>query len=59
MATLGVRSRSIGCSVASLIPLNHAAWANLSELARTAAPIRQAGGHWFEPSTAHPVFTRV
>jgi hypothetical protein len=27
--------------------------ANLSERARTAAPSRQAGGHWFEPSTAH------
>jgi hypothetical protein len=28
-------------------------WANTSELTRTAAPNRQAGGHWFEPSTAH------
>jgi hypothetical protein len=35
------------------IPLNHAASANTSELTRTAAPDRQAGGHWFEPSTAH------
>jgi hypothetical protein len=25
----------------------------MSELTRTAAPARQAGGHWFEPSTAH------
>ena len=40
-------------SVAERIPLNHAAWAHASEPARTAAPNRQAGGHWFEPSTAH------
>ena len=26
---------------------------NLSEQARTPQPFRQAGGHWFEPSTAH------
>jgi hypothetical protein len=52
----GNARRSLGCAESSLarrIPLNDAAWANLSELARTAAPIRQAGGHWFEPSTAH------
>src|SRR5438034_2508959 len=36
------------------IPLNHAPWTNSSELARTAAPARQAGGHWFEPSAAPP-----
>jgi hypothetical protein len=26
---------------------------NRGERARTSAPCRQAGGHWFEPSTAH------
>ena len=53
MARIGVRSRSLKRSVAEWIPLNHAPWANASELTRTAAPNRQAGGHWFEPSTAH------
>src|SRR5438105_946109 len=53
MATLGVRSGSLSRSVAGAIPLNHAPWANASELTRTSAPNRQAGGHWFEPSTAH------
>jgi hypothetical protein len=43
MATLGVRSRSIGVRWLTWIPLNHTASANLSELARTTAPIRQAG----------------
>src|SRR5213596_738200 len=32
---------------------NHEHQAHLSERARTVAPNRQAGGHWFEPSTAH------
>ena len=32
---------------------NDAAYMHLSERARTAALSRQAGGHWFEPSTAH------
>jgi hypothetical protein len=34
------------------ISLNHAIHANPSERTRT-LPSRQAGGHWFEPSTAH------
>src|SRR5919106_895177 len=52
----GNARRSLGCAESSLarrIPLNDAAWTNLSELGRTAAPTRQAGGHWFESSTAH------
>jgi hypothetical protein len=53
MATLSVRSGSLRPFNAEWFPLNDAAWANLSEQARTAAPSRQAGGHWFEPSTAH------
>jgi hypothetical protein len=53
MARIGVRSRSLKRSVAGWIPLNHADLAHPSELARTAAPNRQAGGHWFEPSAAH------
>jgi hypothetical protein len=53
MATFGVRSRSLKRSLAPVIPLNHALSANHSEPTRTAAPSRQAGGHWFEPSTAH------
>src|SRR6266540_6932830 len=52
MARIGVRSRSLKLSVATRILLNHAASAHPSELTRTPAP-RQAGGHWFEPSTAH------
>jgi hypothetical protein len=53
MATLGVRSRSLERSLALEIPLNHAPSANRSEQPRTTAQNRQAGGHWFEPSTAH------
>jgi hypothetical protein len=53
MATFGVRSGSLDGSAAARIPLNHAAWANKSEQARTVAPTRQAGGHWFESSNAH------
>ena len=53
MARIAVRSGSFRRSVAGRIRLNHAVWANASELTRTAAPNRQAGGHWFEPSTAH------
>jgi hypothetical protein len=53
MATFGVRSGSLDRFAAGRVPLNHAAWANQSEQARTVAPTRQAGGHWFEPSTAH------
>ena len=53
MARIGVRSSSLKRSVGSRISLNQAPWANARELARTVAPNRQAGGHWFEPSTAH------
>jgi hypothetical protein len=53
MATLDVRSRSVKCSLAG----RHSAQrCGLNERQRTdanAAPNRQAGGHWFEPSTAH------
>jgi hypothetical protein len=55
MATLSVRSGARRPFDARRIPRNRAVRANLSEQARTAAPDRQAGGHWFEPSTAHLV----
>jgi VRR-NUC domain-containing protein len=42
MARISVRSRSPGRSIAPQIPLNRAACANPSELARTAAPSRLA-----------------
>src|SRR5947209_2023466 len=35
------------------IPLNHAGLTEQSRRGPNAAPTRQAGGHWFEPSTAH------
>jgi hypothetical protein len=53
MATLSVRWGSLGRSVDHHIWLNAATFPNRCERARTPAQIRQAGGHWFEPSTAH------
>src|SRR5437870_7377777 len=53
MARIGVRSRSLGRSLVRKIPFDHAVLASRSERVRTPGPNRQAGGHWFEPSTAH------
>jgi hypothetical protein len=53
MARFGVRSGSLNRSLETVIALNGAVSANQRELTRTVAASRQAGGHWFEPSTAH------
>jgi hypothetical protein len=53
MATLDVRSGLEPFRGSSELPCKSAVSANRAERARMAASIRQAGGHWFEPSTAH------
>ena len=53
MARLGVRLRARRRSLAARNRRVYAGLPNVGELARTVAPTRQAGGHWFEPSTAH------
>jgi hypothetical protein len=53
MSRFGVRSGSVGRSLEGVIRHNQAVEANGRERVRTPAPSRQAGGHWFEPSTAH------
>jgi hypothetical protein len=55
MATLSVRCRSPDRSLRRPKPRSRAVSAHPGEQARTVAPSRQAGGHWFEPSTAHQI----
>jgi hypothetical protein len=55
-ATFSVRSGSLGRSGAWRTWLNQAFLPNSGEPARTVAPTRQAGGHWFDPRTAHSPF---
>jgi hypothetical protein len=51
--TFAVRSYRTGANSHTRFSLNHPCLRTSSEGARTAAHNRQAGGHWFEPSTAH------
>jgi hypothetical protein len=59
MARIIVRSGSEAFGAVPRSACKTAVSANGRERARTLAPIRQAGGHWFKPSTAHLSLSRT